>query len=749
MQASAPEPVSLSVRLALALLGLVWTVGVFLSLCSFDAADVAELVYPVSNPAHNWMGLVGARFAYRMQEAMGKPASYLCLTLALVWCTVAYFRNDYRGWLLRLIGTVFFLWSMSAWDAMVQLGFLRTEVFPPWGGVIGSFSVWILAKYFGTIGSFLVVASVSMSSFVLATDAAFVPLLTELWRGWKDRPREVPAAQRAAVRVETAPAAPAPVWEPIVRPGGSDAAGTVEEGAAPAGAGETDREQPKKKPDLPAPPAKPREPAGALNYQLPEPGLLGEIRQKTGRKESSVVGERASVLEASLRQFGIEARVVGVEEGPVITQYELELAAGVKVHRIMALSDDMAMALKATSVRIVAPIPGRSTVGIEVPSVERGVVRMRELVEWAGSGNMALPLFVGKDASGGPLVVDLVKMPHLLIAGATGSGKTVCVNALILSLLMTRDPRQAKLILIDPKMVELSVYRDVPHLVSPVVTDMKRASAVLDWAVREMDDRYDLFKRSGVRQLEGFNRMGADELRRRLSDGDEEVDVPTHLPYLVIVVDELADLMMTAASEVEHSIIRLAQKSRAVGIHIVLATQRPSVDVITGLIKANMPARIAFQVASKVDSRTILDQNGAEKLLGQGDMLFSLPGEAKVVRAQGTFVDDEEIRTVSDFVKRQGDPDYSADLLQWQDGVGEPGQVRDPLYEEAVRIVLGNQRGSVSLLQRQFAIGYTRAARLVDQMAQEGLVGQYKGSQAREVLVTLDDWEEAMRRRRR
>jgi len=496
------------------------------------------------------------------------------------------------------------------------------------------------------------------------------------------------------------------------------------------------------------PPKSKKDPRGKASKiaKLPPMDLLDEPEPFDHSKYEEHVGRDARVLERTLREFGIDVRVVEIRKGPVVTQYEIEIAPGVKVGKIVSLSDDLARAMKAHSVRVVAPIPGKSTVGVEVPNPFRDVVRLKELLLHADNRvrKMALPLFLGKDVAGAPLIYDLTQMPHLLIAGATGSGKSICINSIILSILMMHTPDRVKMLLVDPKMVELSVFKDIPHLISPVVTDMKKAAAVLEWAVKKMDERYALLSRAGVRDLPRYNKLGEAELRKRLEiESDEEADdVPFYLPYVVIMVDEFADLMMVAKKDVENAITRLSQKSRAVGIHLVLATQRPSVDVITGLIKANLPARISFQVSQKVDSRTILDRNGAEKLLGSGDMLFLPPTTSKLIRAQGTFVSEDERHRVTDFVREQGEPEYNKELVQWRSTDTGNLADRDPLYEEAIRVVLEEQRGSVSLLQRRLGIGYSRAARLIDLMAEDGIVGDYKGSQAREVILTLEEWEE-------
>ncbi|MEX1040589.1 MAG: DNA translocase FtsK [Pirellulaceae bacterium] len=486
------------------------------------------------------------------------------------------------------------------------------------------------------------------------------------------------------------------------------------------------------------------------HYELPPIELLIESDDFSFDEQEKEVRRKAKILEKTFGNFGFNVKVVEIETGPVIAQYEVELEAGLRLSKITGLSDDLAIALRVPSVRIVAPIPGKNTVGIEVPNDERQMVRLREVMEESNgrAAKMKIPIFLGKDVSGNPLVVDLAAMPHLLIAGRTGTGKSVCLNALISSILMTRRPDEVRMLMIDPKMVELSCYRTLPHLMHPVVTDMKKAEAILAWAVEKMEERYQLLAKAGVRHLSVFNQLGAEEIFERLEvEDDEEArkQVPTHLPYIVIVADEIADMMMTAGKEVEQHIIRLAQKSRAVGIHLILATQKPTVDVITGLIKSNLPARLAFQVASRTDSRVVLDEMGADKLLGNGDMLFLWPGTSTLMRGQGTYLSDEEINAVVDFVST-GEQDFVKELVQLkiEDGAtADPAKMkkRDDMYEQAVDVIIAEQRGSVSLLQRALGVGYGRGARLIDFMAEDGIVGPYNGSQAREVMISPEDWE--------
>jgi S-DNA-T family DNA segregation ATPase FtsK/SpoIIIE len=492
--------------------------------------------------------------------------------------------------------------------------------------------------------------------------------------------------------------------------------------------------------------------AGEFDYQLPPLDLLLPSDEVSYEEHEKEVRRKAKVLEKTFQNFGFNVKVVEIETGPVIAQFEVELEAGLRLSKITGLADDLAIALRVPSVRIVAPIPGKNTVGIEVPNEHRQLVRIREVIEETNgrAKRMKIPIYLGKDVAGNSMAVDLASLPHLLIAGRTGTGKSVCLNSIIVSMIMSRGPDEVRMLMIDPKMVELSGYRQLPHLMHPVVTDMKKAEAILGWAVDKMEERYALLARAGVRHVTVYNQLGEEELRERVKPTSELEweNIPRNLPFIVIVADEMADLMMTAGKEVEQHIIRLAQKSRAVGIHLILATQKPTVDVITGLIKSNLPARIAFQVASRTDSRVVLDENGADKLLGNGDMLFLSPGTSQLLRGQGTFLSDDEITRVTEYVATDS-PQFARELIELKSKdeapeVPTPGtdmKSRDDLYEAAVDIVVRERRGSVSLLQRCLGIGYGRAARLIDYMAEDGIVGEYNGSQAREVAISVEDWE--------
>ncbi len=462
------------------------------------------------------------------------------------------------------------------------------------------------------------------------------------------------------------------------------------------------------------------------SFQLPSLELLDDPPAVSSRKVQDDLMGGAKVLEETLADFGVSARVADIERGPVITRYELEPAPGVKVQKITTLSDDIALAMKAQTIRIVAPIPGKNRVGVEVPNSSTSIVYLKDILAQGEFRNLGskLTLALGKDITGKPLYADLAEMPHLLVAGTTGAGKTVCLNSIIMSMLFNASPDELKFIMVDPKMVELSQYNGLPHALCPAVTDPKKISAALNWVVGEMETRYSMLAKEGVRNIKMFNAKGI------------------RLPYIVVIVDELADLMQVAAKQIESSITRLAQLSRAVGIHLILATQRPSVDVITGVIKANFPARVSFKVASKVDSRTVLDMNGADKLLGKGDMLFLKPGEAKPIRGQCALVSDKEIQKVIDFIKNQQQPLYNDGIVNQQKASSEGGvlQEQDELYDEALRLVLETNQASVSILQRRMRLGYTRAARLIDLMEQNGVVGPYCGSKPRDILINREEW---------
>ncbi|WP_156289118.1 FtsK/SpoIIIE family DNA translocase [Oceanobacillus salinisoli] len=469
-------------------------------------------------------------------------------------------------------------------------------------------------------------------------------------------------------------------------------------------------------------------------YILPSPDLLAEPAHNAQQHEKSQIQATVRKLERTFKSFGVRARVTKVNVGPAVTKYEISPESGVKVSKIVSLHDDLALALAAKDLRIEAPIPGKSAVGIEVPNQEVAMVSLREVMDstWNNKTSKLL-VALGRDISGDAVVAELNKMPHVLIAGATGSGKSVCVNGIITTILMRAKPHEVKMMMIDPKKVELNVYNGIPHLLAPVVTDPKKASRALKKVVAEMERRYELFSETGTRNIEGYN-----EYIRKHNLTSEESQ--PHLPYIVVIVDELADLMMVASSDVEDAITRLAQMARAAGIHIIIATQRPSVDVITGVIKANIPSRIAFSVSSQTDSRTILDSGGAEKLLGKGDMLFLPVGASKPKRVQGAFLSDDEVERIVDHCINQQKASYQDEMIP-EENDEVVTEVDDELYDDAVQLIVEMQSASVSMLQRRFRIGYTRAARLIDAMEERGIVGPYEGSKPRTVLVSQSQEE--------
>ncbi len=482
-------------------------------------------------------------------------------------------------------------------------------------------------------------------------------------------------------------------------------------------------------------------------FTLPNLSFLDEKPQVTRQIDTQLLQDKARILEGKLKDFNVAGEVVEILPGPVITTFEYRPAPGIKLSKIVGLSDDLALALSAISIRIVAPIPGRDVVGIEIPNEVRELVNIREMLSSKGfvQSKSLLTLGLGKDLLGKPVATQMDKMPHLLIAGATGTGKSVGLNSMIISLLYKASPDEVKLIMIDPKRIELSVYNDIPHLISPVVTDMKKATNALYWAVKEMERRYELLEENGLRNLDQYNEMAREKKKKwsvAKEDTQELPPPPEPLPFIVVIVDELGDLMMVASKDVEYALTRLAQMARAAGIHIILATQRPSADVLTGTIKANFPTRISFQVSSKIDARIIIDQGGAESLLGNGDMLFCPPGTGKLMRIQGAYISEKEISRITGFLKEQRKPDYDESVTM---GNGDEETKEfdeadyDAKYDEAVALVTKSRQASISYVQRRLRIGYNRAARLIEMMEHEGIVGPQIGAKQREVLVKSYD----------
>jgi len=740
------------------------------SCVSFHIADwPSRYAQPHNEPPANWCGSMGAFSAYYLMYYIG-PGAYILLIATVCYCFAKLVRWPVGQPIFRLIGLV--LLTAAASCTFYCFWPHKRYPFPMGsGGVLGVCAAGFLRANFATLGTFILVTATWVVGIALLADSLIVGLfaaggiavrklagalipawavarenseaLGSIWQRLNARQKRL----ATGTRHEPAPAAaqgPVQYVSPQVE--------QLQEEQDPASPVEAPESVPAKRPEIAEvkrPADRPEQMAYVQpsydDYTLPPLELLAEGEYGYAAVQEKVVKAKAADLEKLLSEFNINARVVASETGPVVTMFELELAAGVKVSQISNLSNDIARALGAGAVRVVAPIPGKHTIGIEVPNNEKEKVRMRNMMELAGDrpGKMQIPLFLGKDSSGEALVSDLTKMPHLLIAGTTGSGKSVCINTIIVGILMTKRPDEVKLILIDPKMVEMTAFNAVPHLMCPIVTETQTAVQILEWATVKMDERYALLAEARVKNIAEYNKLGTEEIIARFnpSTPDEEAKIPKNLPYIVIVIDELADLMMTASKEIEAYIVRLAQKSRAIGIHIVLATQRPQATVVTGLIKSNMPCRVGFRVAARMDSRIILDQNGAETLLGEGDMLFLKPGTSDLIRAQGTFLDDGEIKRIVKHLKEIAEPQFHPELTQLRK-VAAADMPRDDLFDEAVRVVLETKRGSVSLLQRRLSVGYARASRIIEMMAAAGILGEYKGSQAREVLMTLEEYEQ-------
>lgn len=746
--------------MALECLGVAAALVLLCSCVSFNIGDwPSRFVYPNNAPPANWCGTIGAFFAYYLLYYVGPGVFVILISAACILVARMAHRNIGQG-ILRTIGLL--LVTAAASTSFYLIRPHGVFSFPMGsGGILGIGAAEFLRSHFALLGTFILITATWVVGIVLLADTFMTAML-----GWiffalgrmvgVASPVWSAARQQSQVLNET--------WQKLSerqRRLSAEAEESQfesnyeeedEEDSIEAGIG-TAQTAERRQLILSLPqvrrPAKPYVPTSYDDYRLPPMELLSEPEHHFASIQEKVIKAKACALEKLLTEFNVNARVVAADTGPVITMFELELAAGVKVSQISNLSNDMARALGVGAVRVVAPLPGKHTIGIEVPNSEKEKVRIKDLMQLAGDAprDMEIPLFLGKDSSGEALVSDLTSMPHLLIAGTTGSGKSVCINSIIAGILLTKRPDEVKMILIDPKMVEMTAFNTIPHLMSPIVIETQRAVQILEWATVKMDERYALFAEARVKNIAEYNALGSEEINKRFmpDSTDEEAKIEKKLPYIVIIIDELADLMMTAAKDIEAYIVRLAQKSRAVGIHIVLATQRPQATVVTGLIKSNMPTRIGFRVAARLDSRIVLDQNGAEALLGQGDMLFLKPGSSDLVRAQGTFMDDGEIQRIVKYLKEIAEPQFHPELTELG-RIDTSEMARDELFDEAVRIILESHRGSVSLLQRKLSIGYARASRIIEMMAGAGILGEYKGSQAREVLMTLKDYEKLRER---
>jgi S-DNA-T family DNA segregation ATPase FtsK/SpoIIIE len=744
--------------------GLVWlAVGIFLllSLASFHSGDPSFNNNLQPDVIHNICGKVGALVADLFFQIFGLPALLIPVACLLAAWRLLKFRDLHP----RFYKLLAFFCLLATLAGLIALKFDQIDWFGQTivraGGVIGDFLADTLKSWFNTIGAALFLFIGLIVSTILVARFSLVLFLEGQFGRASDRLERYREA-RAARREHEEQARPDKdrglvIHAPEPRPAAAEVIPLLDR----KNRGKKAKEEVAQETFDFIPPAG--------TYHQPPISLLDHDGEKTKPVDKDALMMNARLLEKKLDDFGVEGEVSEIKPGPVVTMYEFAPAPGVKVSKIAGLSDDLSMALKAQSIRIVAPIPGRGVVGIEIPNRDRETVYLKEIIaseEFQKSGGR-LPLALGKDIFGHTVVGDLARMPHLLVAGATGTGKSVSINAMILSLLYRADPRDVRLIMIDPKMLELSMYDGIPHLLLPVVTNPKKATLALNWAVREMERRYRLMADKGVRNIDGYNRKLAKEAEEpkgkrgaTLFDDDlgEEAlpEIETveegalehgHLPYIVVIVDELADLMMVAGREVEEAIARLAQMARAAGIHLILATQRPSVDVITGLIKANLPTRISFRVFSRIDSRTILDSMGAETLLGNGDMLFIPPGSGILQRAHGAFVSDLEVQRVVDFLKKQGSPDYNKSILEApaasSGGSGDEDEDGyDEKWDEALAIIAESRQASISMLQRRLRLGYNRAARMIEKMEAEGIVGPSDGtSRPREVFLPRNSSE--------
>jgi DNA segregation ATPase FtsK/SpoIIIE, S-DNA-T family len=725
-----------------------------LSLISYNANDRSFNTPSGALNTHNWGGLVGAFLADVLLQGLGL-ASYL-LPVFLGMVAVQMFRTTYeRIRLGRALSYEILLVSIGVILSVV----IDTESARDAGGIVGGFlKESVLVPLFGRLSTMLIACFTLLLSIMLMTQNSLVDIIGSTKKNLSEFKKSLLPALRNRLKE---------LQEKKDKRSGENTKKEKKDYIPPPIVVKNQPQndlvgkQPAKKP------AQPEEqyklPEVGAGYKLPPSELLDPPEGEQFKIDKETLHANSLILRKKLADFGVEGEVVAVRPGPVITMYEFKPAPGVKVRRIVLLADDLAMALRAVSVRILAPIPGESVVGIEIPNPHRETVYLRQVIEsdnYRGIDSK-VTLALGKDIGGTPFATDLATMPHLLVAGATGTGKSVSINAMILSILFKSSPQDVKFIMVDPKMLELTVYEDIPHQLVPVVTDPKKAASALFWAMDEMDRRYRLMREKGARNIDGYNRMFEKDAGRKKSVIDliaaEPMEEPPviggslshdkplvhgNLPRIVIIIDELADLMMTVGRDIEEYITRLAQKARAAGIHLILATQRPSVDVITGLIKANFPARISFQVATRIDSRTILDSMGSEKLLGNGDLLFLPPGTARLTRVHGAFVSDQEVRRVTDFLKQQGHPNYRPEVLEAKkeiEAAAAADEEYDEMYDQAVAMVTETQQASISMIQRRLRVGYNRAARMVEQMERDGVVGPADGARPREVYARKID----------
>ncbi|MFZ5497364.1 MAG: DNA translocase FtsK 4TM domain-containing protein [Verrucomicrobiota bacterium] len=793
-------------------------IGVLLSVALIDFSPEQSIQHTTSPTSVNLVGVIGAEFSWWAYHLIG--ASTWLIPIFLFWMTYIYLRSARSLAGTRLFAMLCCTVSFSALIAMQDLVFTNKDTFTGGpGGLLGALIYdTILKESLGVFGAALILGTIYSVGmlFIFTRDiAAEISRLMHNFAEWRQKRAALKAAraeelrrQREEAAKARAAAAATTTTAPVINSGAGRKMLVPKVGEALAEPPKPATVPPIKQPEEPAKPVpvkaaarpaaesaakpatdtkplaaaagkielnivKPEETRKAKvtlpqsddkDYQFPPLRLLREQIKSDSLNSEEEHRQNAENLLRILGEFGVEVTLGEIHVGPVITRYEVVPAPGVRVEKISGLDKNIALGMRAQSVRILAPIPGKAAVGVEVPNQKATPVGMREILEsedWVGA-KAELPIALGKDVSGKPLVSDLAKMPHLLIAGATGSGKSVCINSIVASILYSKSPKDVRLIMVDPKVVELKIFNTLPHMLIPVVTEPKKVPGALKWLLSEMEQRYQIFAKANVRNITGFNNRKKDpkaafppvEQQAELEGVAEEVEIPERLPYIVAIIDELADLMMIAPAEIETSIARLAQLARAAGIHLIIATQRPSVNVITGVIKANLPSRIAFQVASQVDSRTILDGKGAETLIGRGDMLFTPPGTSKLVRAQGAFVADEEVAEIVEFLKKNGPPQYAQAVQQQIDRAAKEGDEDEDseegdedlgddedLFQQAYAVLKATRRASTSMMQRRLRIGYNRAARIMDLMEQKGIVGPENGSSPREILVDLDTYQ--------
>ena len=776
--------------------------GILIAVAMIDFEPAQSIQHSTNPTSVNLVGVIGAEYSWWIFHLLGGTA--WLVPLFLLRMAFIYLRRARSLATTRLLAIICCLISFSALMAMQETIFTSKVIFTGGpGGLLGAFLYLTLLKdSLGVFGSALIFGTIYLVGFVCIFSRDIVADVGHLIHGfneWRQKRAALAVARAEELRQKREAAAKEAV---IVTAAAPLAPGATKKLTEP------NRDTPRAEPVTPAPtpPAKPpaadtgnpkpvvrvsgkssESAAGKIelnivkpeetkkakvalpqsddkDYEFPPLRLLREQVKGDASNSEEEHQQNAANLLRILSEFGVEVTLGEIHVGPVITCYEVVPAAGVRVEKISGLDKNIALGMRAQSVRILAPIPGKAAVGVEVPNQKSTPVGLREILEssiW-NDEKRELPIALGKDVSGKPLVSDLTKMPHLLIAGATGSGKSVCINSIVASIVYSKSPKDVRLIMVDPKVVELKMFNPLPHMLIPVVTEPKKVPAALKILLKEMERRYQQFAKVNVRNITGFNNRKKEkpeplppELQAELDGVTEDIEIPERLPYIVAIVDELADLMMVAPAEIETCIARLAQLARAAGIHLIIATQRPSVNVITGVIKANLPSRIAFQVASQVDSRTILDGKGADTLIGRGDMLFSPPGTSKLVRAQGAFVADEEVQSIVEFLKRNGPPQYDQSVQQQIDraakedeegeegGEEEDGDMGDDsaLFQQALDVLKSTKRASTSMMQRRLRIGYNRAARIMDLMEQKGIVGPENGSSPREIMVDLDTYQ--------